>query len=176
MTPKQKRFCEEYIIDLNATQAAIRAGYSKKTAFIIGFENLRKPKIAERISKLVQERSKRTEITADRVLKELAIIGFSDLTDLLEIEEGGLIIAKKFDEIEKGKTRALKAIKEDRIIRENASGDQMVVHDKIRYETWDKPKTLELMGKHLGLFSDEVKHKHSGQIDTKLKIEIVKTK
>lgn len=154
LTPKQERFCEEYLVDLNATQAAIRAGYSEKTAQEIGSQNLSKLMIQERIAESITQRSKRTEVTIDMVVEELAIIGFADLADLLEIEEGGLIIAKKFDDIPKGKTRALKAIKEDRIIRETAKGDEMVIHDKIRYETWDKLRALELLGKHLSMFTD----------------------
>ena len=82
LTNKQARFVEEYQIDLNATQAAIRAGYSKKTAQIIGFENLSKPIIQECIQKRMDERSKRTEITADRILEEIAKVGFSDIRKL----------------------------------------------------------------------------------------------
>lgn len=69
MTPKQKAFVQEYLIDLNATQAAIRAGYSKRTAHVIGHENLRKPDIAAAIEGAINERTKRTEITADYVLE-----------------------------------------------------------------------------------------------------------
>jgi phage terminase small subunit len=68
LTPKQRRFIEEYVIDLNATQAAIRSGYSKKTARDIGCENLAKPNIAESIAELQSERSKRTGITGDKVV------------------------------------------------------------------------------------------------------------
>ena len=69
---RQKRFVDEYLIDLNATQAAIRAGYSPKTAYSIGDENLKKPEIQEYISERMKDREKRTEITQDKVLKELA--------------------------------------------------------------------------------------------------------
>ena len=68
LNPKQKAFCKEYLIDLNATQSAIRAGYSEKTAGSIGQENLTKPDIQEHIQKLMTKRSERTEITADLVL------------------------------------------------------------------------------------------------------------
>jgi phage terminase small subunit len=71
LTPKQERFCQEYIIDLNATQAAIRAGYSEKTAYSIGDENLKKPEIASHIQVMLDERSERTEITADYVLNTI---------------------------------------------------------------------------------------------------------
>ncbi len=70
LTPKQKRFIDEYLTDLNATQAAIRAGYSKKTAAQVGFENLRKPQIAAAVSRAKQERSEATKIDAEWVLKQ----------------------------------------------------------------------------------------------------------
>jgi len=79
LTDKQQRFVKEYLVDLNATQAAIRAGYSQKTAGSIGEENLRKPEIAAAIQEAMEARSRRTEITADRVLQELAKIGFADI-------------------------------------------------------------------------------------------------
>ena len=78
MTNKQSRFVEEYLIDLNATQAAIRAGYSEKTAKSIGQENLTKPDIQECIQKQLDQRSERTEITADRVIQALADIAYTD--------------------------------------------------------------------------------------------------
>ena len=84
MTKKQKRFVEEYLIDLNATQAAIRAGYSPDTAGSIGAENLKKPEIKNRIDKAMAERSRRTGINQDRVLQELARIGFAKITDVVD--------------------------------------------------------------------------------------------
>ena len=71
LNPKQKRFCEEYVIDLNATQSAIRAGYSKKTAGVSGWEILKKPYISEYIAKLRQDMQDRTKITADNVLNRV---------------------------------------------------------------------------------------------------------
>jgi len=77
LTPKQKRFCEEYIVDNNATQAAIRAKYSPRSAASIGHENLKKPKIQKYISRLKKARNLRTQVTADRVLEGLAKIAFA---------------------------------------------------------------------------------------------------
>lgn len=68
LTAKQQRFVEEYLIDLNATQAAIRAGYSKKTSYAIGIENLKKPEIMQAVMEAKIKRSERTEIDADWVL------------------------------------------------------------------------------------------------------------
>ena len=82
MTEKQKAFCHEYLVDLNGTQAAIRAGYSEKAAKEIASENLTKANIKCVINALMKEREKRTEVTQDRVLLELAKIAFADLNDL----------------------------------------------------------------------------------------------
>lgn len=77
LTPKQQRFCEEYIIDLNATQAAIRAGYSEKCARVSAAKMLTKANIQEKIAELIEERSKRTDITADKVIEQLGNIAFN---------------------------------------------------------------------------------------------------
>lgn len=81
LTPKQERFVQEYLVDLNATAAAIRAGYSKKTAEVIGYENLRKPNIARAVQKGMEERQKRTEITQDYVIGKLKEITNKDASD-----------------------------------------------------------------------------------------------
>ncbi len=78
LEPKQKRFCEEYLVDLNATQAAIRAKYTKRSAYSTGYENLQKQEIQKYINNLMLWRSLRTQVTADRVLEELAKIAFAN--------------------------------------------------------------------------------------------------
>jgi len=77
LNQKQKRFCEEILVDDNVTKAAIRAGYSKRSAYSIGHENMKKPKIKRYISQLKAARNLRTQVTADRILQELAKIGFA---------------------------------------------------------------------------------------------------
>lgn len=86
LTEKQKRFVAEYLVDLNATQAAIRAGYKPKTAGQIGAENLKKPEIQEAISKANRDRQKRTEITQDMVVAELGKVAFAPAKDFSESE------------------------------------------------------------------------------------------
>ena len=82
LTAKQQRFCDEYLIDLNATQAAIRAGYSKRTAAASAARLLRNVKVQEYISEKQKEIEKRTEVTQDMVIKELAKIAFLDIRKL----------------------------------------------------------------------------------------------
>lgn len=84
LTPKQAAFVREYLIDLNATQAALRAGYSPKTAFRIGAENLQKPAIQSAIKAAMDARAERTEVDADKVLKTIERIAYADPRDLLD--------------------------------------------------------------------------------------------
>ena len=88
LSEKEKLFVAEYAKDFNGTQAAIRAGYSEKTARSVGCENLTKPDIQEAIKSAMSLRSERTEITQDMVLRELAAIGFSRITDYVNIKNG----------------------------------------------------------------------------------------
>lgn len=87
LTAKQKKFVEEYLIDLNATQAAIRAGYSTESAKEIGCENLTKPNVKAEIDKAIAERSRRTGINQDRVLRELAKIAFVNPGDVINLNQ-----------------------------------------------------------------------------------------
>ena len=119
LTEKQKKFCREYLVDLNATQAAIRAGYSKKTATVIANETLSLPYLQEHLQKMMNKRAEKTEITAEMVLQ-----------DINEIKNRTMAVGKEFDA-----KSALKA--------------------------------LELLGKHLVLFSDRIQH---GFDDATLKI------
>lgn len=146
LTKKQKRFVEEYLVDLNATQAAIRAGYSTQTAYSIGDENLKKPEIKNAIEKALAERSRRTGVNADRVILELAKIAFINPTDVINMDE-----ATVRGEANREDTAAISSVKVKRIPTED--GD--IVEREVR--TYDKIKALELLGKHLGMFTDKFK-------------------
>src|SRR3954454_17194998 len=89
LTAKQRQFINEYLIDLNATDAARRAGYSKRTAEQQGYQLLRKPAIANAIAEAQAERARRTKVTADQVVAELARIGFSNILDYMKIGASG---------------------------------------------------------------------------------------
>lgn len=141
LTAKQRRFCDEYLIDLNATQAAIRAGYSPDTANVIGSENLAKPYIQQRIQKQMDERAARTNITQDKVIEELAKIAFSDICNYLKVENNQVKIFDT-DSIQK---EVLAAIAE---IRQGNYGLTIKLYDKL--------KALELLGRHLGMFKDKL--------------------
>ncbi len=148
MNAKQKRFCEEYLIDLNATQAAIRAGYSVKTATVIANENLRKPYIQQHIEQRMKVRSERTNITQDQVISELTKIAFSNVTDYVNVitkDQQQAVVIKDSDELDDDQRAAIKSIK-NRLYG-------------IEIEPYDKLKALELLGRHLGMFTDKVEVK-----------------
>ena len=141
LRPKQQRFVEEYLADLNATQAAIRAGYSRRTARQVGHENLTKPDIADAITETMQARSARTEITQDMVLEELAKIAFADIGDFIEWGPQGVRI-KSSGELRDGRSRALA----DLHATKAAKGVQ------VKFKHHNKLVALELLGRHLGMF------------------------
>ena len=118
LTPKQAAFVREYLVDLNATAAAKRAGYSEKTAYRTGADNLKKPQIAQAISEAQQERAKRTELTADEVVKNLHLIATGEAA------------------------------------YEERNGLGILVKHQPRFT--DRLKAWELIGKHLGMFTDRV--------------------
>lgn len=144
LTDKQQRFVDEYLIDLNATQAAIRAGYSVKTANEQGSRLLANVSVQTAIAEKMADRSRRTGVNQDRVVLELAKIAFVKLTDIID---------------EKGK------------IKDTATEDDLACLEGYKYKYSDtdtgysverevklssKMKALELLGKHLGMWNDKV--------------------
>lgn len=158
LTAKQQCFIEEYLVDLNATQAAIRAGYSKKTAYIIGDENLKKPKIAAAIQAAMSKRSERTEITQDQVVRELARIGFSDLRKVMT-PGGALLSPHDWDDDTAASIAAIEVVTVHRG-DEDENGNK--VPERIhKIKTWDKNSALEKLAKHLGMLNTKVDITHT---------------
>jgi phage terminase small subunit len=131
LTPKQERFVQEYLIDLNATQAAIRAGYSEKTAKSIGQENLTKPAIQAAISKGQQAVAERVEISQNWVLTNLKLIAERCMQAAPVLDRKGLPVYV-----------------------ENADGDLVPAYV---FNSMGATRSLELLGKHIGMFTDKVK-------------------
>jgi len=152
LTPKQERFVHEYLIDCNATKAAIRAGYKEKTAFAIGHENLRKPKIAELLQQKMDERSARTQIAADNVLRELARLAFSDVRKFFD-ENGNL---KPISELDDDAAACLAGF--DVSTSSSGSGEDKEIETIKKIKIWDKSRNLELLARHLGLLRDDSKN------------------
>lgn len=145
LTPKQERFVEEYLIDLNATQAAIRAGYSPSTAKDIGCENLAKPNIRACIDQAMAERSKRTGISQDRVIRELARLAFVNPDDVINLNNATVKRDAAEDDL-----AAIQSVK----VKSSSSENGEMIEREVRLN--DKLKALELLGKHLGMFRDKV--------------------
>lgn len=145
LTEKQRRFVDEYLIDLNATQAAIRAGYSVKTAKDIGCQNLAKLNIQQEISEKMAERSKRTGVNQDRIVMELAKIAFVNAADVIDSDDATIKAGATADD-----TAAIQSVKVKVIPTKEGEG----VEREIRLN--DKLKALELLGKHLGMWNDKL--------------------
>jgi phage terminase small subunit len=161
MTEKQKLFCKEYIIDFNATKAAERAGYSKDTAKQIGHENLTKLDLQVEINKEIDKRTERVVVKQDRVIYELAKMAFADLSNYLKIDTTGVSINPDIENF-------------DMSVLSEASETVTKDGGTIRIKLADKLKALELLGKHLAMFTD--RQEHSGFDDSPIKIEFVKPK
>lgn len=147
---QHERFCQEYLIDLNITRAATDASFSKKTARTIGSKLLTRIDIQNRIAELMEKRSKRTEITQDRVLRELACLGHSNIKDYIKHAATGFIQFKDIDKISEEDARAIESIKVN------------YKEGKIEFKLHSKTRTLDMIGRHLGMFTDKIEH--SGQI------------
>ena len=145
LTGKQRRFVDEYLIDLNATQAAIRAGYSVKTAREQASQNLTKLNIQQEISEKMAERSKRTGVNQDRIVLELAKIAFVNAADVIDSDDATIKAGATADD-----TAAIQSVKVKVIPTKEGEG----VEREIRLN--DKLKALELLGKHLGMWNDKL--------------------
>lgn len=144
LTEKQQRFVDEYLIDLNATQAAIRAGYSVKTANEQGSQNLAKLSIQQAIAERMAERSKRTGINQDRVVLELAKIALVKMTDIVD-NQGRIKSDASPDDL-----ACIESVK----YKESESDTGSSVEREVKIAS--KLKALELLGKHLGMWNDKL--------------------
>lgn len=144
LTEKQKRFVCEYLIDLNATQAAIRAGYSVKTADQQGSRMLANVKVQQAISQAMAERSRRTGINQDRVVLELARMALVKMTDI--VDSNGQIKADATDD----DLACIESVK----YKKSESDSGTSVEREVRIGS--KLKALELLGKHLGMWNDKL--------------------
>ena len=151
MNQKQKAFATEYVIDYNATQAAIRAGYSKKTAYSMGQRLLKNVEVKKMIRELEEAASERTSITKDMVLKELAKIAFVDPRKLFD-EEGR---PKDIRFLDPDTAAALSSVDIYEEFDYNGDEKELMGYTK-KYKWSDKLRALEMLGKHLGMFTDKV--------------------
>lgn len=153
LTQKQKLFIDEYLIDLNATQAAIRAGYSPRNADKIGSELLGKTRVSDAIKTAMAERSKRTGINQDRILMELAKIALVNPENVVNFDEATIREDALPEDL-----AAVASVKVKRFPTKDGEG----IEREIKF--YDKTKALDLAGRHLGMFKDKLEL--SGGLDT----------
>ena len=145
---KQRLFVQEYLRDFSATAAARRAGYSKRTARVIGLENLTKPAIIAEISRVVDEKKRFADISVERILEEYRRIAFAQTTDMVELK-GGWVTIKDTDSLTTEQKSAISQI------RQKKDGE-------LEVKFYDKQKALDSLGKHLGLFVDRLQVEQVG--------------
>ncbi len=144
LTEKQQRFVDEYLIDLNATQAAIRAGYSVKRAGEIGYQLLQKTTVQQAVSEAMARRSRRTGVNQDRIVLELAKIAFLKMTDVVD-GQGCIKGGASEDDLS-----CIESIKYKHSDTETGSSTEREV------KAASKLKALELLGRHLGMWNDKL--------------------
>ena len=145
LSRKQQRFVEEYLIDLNATQAAIRAGYSVNNADKIGSELLGKTRVSEEISIAIAERSKRTGINQDRVIEELAKLAFVNVSDVIDVDTATVLPYAKAEDL-----ACIQSVK----VKRTTKGENTIEEREVKF--YDKKDSLVQLGRHLGMFKDKL--------------------
>jgi phage terminase small subunit len=155
LTAKQQCFIAEYLVDLNATQAAIRAGYSEKTAKEIGSQNLGKPAIQVAIAAAMEERQKRTEVNQDFVIGELKKIAQANMMDYMRATPGGDPYLD-FSQLTKEQAAALAEVTVDDYVEGRGENARQI--KRVRFKLCDKRAALVDLGRHLGMFTDNVRH------------------
>lgn len=159
LTDKQRRFVEEYLVDLNATQAAIRAGYSEDSAQQIGSENLSKPVVAGAIEAALKLRSERTQIDADWLLRRLDAEANADIADLYD-DKGALKPVKEWPLIwRQGLVAGIETVQEF----EEVDGKKQSIGLVHKVKLSDRIKRIELIGKHVGVNAFSERHEHTGK-------------
>lgn len=155
LTEKQKRFADEWLIDMNGTAAAIRAGYSVRSAEVTASKLLRNPKVRAYIDERMAEHSRRTGVTQERIIRELARIAFLDPTQLVNMDTAELLDNSTTDD-----RAAIASVKV-----KTMSGETEMIEREVRFA--DKIKALELLGKRLGMWIDKQ------QVDVQGAVQIV---
>lgn len=143
LTEKQKRFCDEFLIDFNATRAAEAAGYSKKTAYAIGSENLKKPEIQDYLNLKKQKTAERLEITKEMLVDELRRIAFFDIRKLYTVDSG----LKGIHDLDDDEAHAIASV-ESYDVKEPDSG--MVIGTTQKVKVHNKIQAIERISKMLG--------------------------
>lgn len=148
LNDKQMRFAKEYVLDLNTTQAAIRAGYSPRTSTVQGTRLLSNANVQKEIAKQMRFRANRTDIKADNVLKEIAKIAFSDIRNAMKWDSDYSASAVPSEEIDDNTAKSIQEITQREVHTREGVNRTM----KIKF--YDKAKALDMLMKHLNLYRE----------------------
>lgn len=159
LSPREEAFVQEYLKDLNTAAAAERAGYAKRSARQQGHVVLHRPHVQAAIVAARAAIEKRNEITVDRVIREIAAIAFADVRKLYG-EDGQLLQPGQMDD----ETAAAVAGIEVEEIYAGTGADRTVIGHLAKVKRWDKPKALEMLSRHLGIYDDGVKVNVTGSV------------
>jgi len=168
LTAKQSRFVEEYLVDLNATQAAIRAGYSEKTAKSQGQRLLTNVDVAKLLSEAQASRSDRVQIDADWVLTRLASEATADLADLYA-DDGALLPIKEWPLIWRQGLVAGMDVYEEMV-------EGRKIGQTVKVKLSDRIKRIEMIGKHVDVRAFSERHEHTGPGGGAIQVEEVSTR
>ena len=152
LTKLQRLFVQEYLVDLNSKDAVIRAGYSPMNAAKKGYCLLQEPKIHAAIKKAMDARAKRTEITQDRVLKEIAKLAFANMLDYMTVTDDGTAYVD-LSEMTRDQAAAIQELNVETYIEPGKRGKAV---KKIKFKLADKKGNLEMCCRHLGMFNDKL--------------------
>lgn len=168
LTPKQQRFVEEYLADCNGTQAAIRAGYSARTAQEQASRLLSKVMVQEAIAAGRKKLSTAAEASAERVLREYLALAFSDVGQILDFT-GTDPHLRPAKDVPEAARRAIQSVKVKRYTE--GHGDDAREVEVTEFRLWSKTDALEKLARHLGLLKDQ--HEHSGTVRVEVSLEDV---
>lgn len=160
LNEKQIKYAHEYTKDCNQTQAAIRAGYSAKTAYSQAERLMRNVEVKKLIEKLKIQQQERTNVTADMVINELAKIAFSDISRVFTPDNA----IKDISLIDEKDTAAIASVEVDETVKIDDAGENFVTGATKKVKLWDKLKALDALGKHFGIFEKDNKQKEAASV------------
>ena len=150
LPPNQARFVHEYLVDLNATQAAIRAGYSAKTAQEQSARLLSKAIVKSAVEAAIGKRERRTEVKADQVIAELALLAFSNVQNFVSDDTGRVVLANR--EVPEDVWRSVSSMR----TKITTDKDGNVSRD-VELRLWSKTEALKMLGQHLAMFVERMR-------------------
>lgn len=171
LSPRKERFVAEYLIDLNATQAAVRAGYSENSAQPVSSRLMDDPAVVAMIERRQAQRASNINVTQASVINEVHTLAMSNVAHYTVDDNGDVQLAAGAPD---NAMAAIESIKRRKTIREDKAGNITIVYD-VEIKLHDKPGQLKLLGRHVGLFPNKVEHtgKDGGPIETVTKVERV---